>query len=1110
MQLRLTVLDPADPANASLEIAVEAPIDTPFGRIRPQLESFTHASTFWADGRPLKDTALLGREPLVRGVTIRAGGAPDSSAPAASTGVVELSVVGGHGAGRTFQLRRGDHVVGRATSASVCLDDPGVSRAHAVISVGPDAVAIRDLEPTNRSSLDDDLVPEAGAILKSSSRLRVGSTTLSLATEPRDAGHHRVADGRIQVHRPPRFTQQPAPVEIRFPREPPRPDASRAPMLAALAPLVLSAGLALALSSPAMLLFALVSPVLLLGQWWSDRRAGRSSYRRLMRDHRQELETARAAVRSAVLAEARQRRSEQPDLAAGTAAVRCRTAELWQRRPGDADFLVLRIGTARQRARIMIDGAPEEPVPDVDDVPIAVDLPRAGVLGLAGQREAVLSMVGAMIAQLAAWHSPRDVHLRVLAASRCNAQDWTWAAYLPHAASSDGGTAEVPAPGERTFADAITHLAAQVAARQDGSATMTHIPDRTVLVLDGAGELSATPALAELLAGGPAAGILVLCIDRQRDALPTQAAAVVELAGSGATALLRTQEHAVEGIIPDLPTTSWLHGFARLAAPLVDPTPRVGTAAMPDVVSFRELHAESGLDVTTCDGIIASWASSQGRSSALVGRTGDGPHEIDLVRDGPHALVGGTTGAGKSELLRALVAGLAVRSRPDDLTFVLVDYKGGSAFGECAALPHVLGVVTDLDEALTRRALTSLDAELRRRERLLARAGASDYAEYADAPDVCRSRPRLARLVIVVDEFKMLSDELPDFVSGLVRIATVGRSLGLHLVLATQRPAGAVSADMRANVALRIALRMRDGADSSDVIEAPDAASIGDRAPGRALVRGGDGRLVALQTAYVSGRFDAGGTIGDAPVRVRVVGQCGPAPDGEPRPAPDGERRPARDGEHRSYPHPAGTELGAVVRAAREAADKIGVTIPESPWLPALPDVIGADHLPSADGWAVPLGLADDPAQQRQVVHAWDLDHGSLGLAGGPRTGRSTALVSIALRLAGRYAVDDLHIHVLQGSPGPCTALARLPHAGAVVDGSDPALVRRVVQRLASDEGDTNARRRTLVLVDGWDALEHSVSTIDHGVALEELYHLVRDGGRSGLRFAITGGRSML
>ena len=250
------------------------------------------------------------------------------------------------------------------------------------------------------------------------------------------------------------------------------------------------------------------------------------------------------------------------------------------------------------------------------------------------------------------------------------------------------------------------------------------------------------------------------------------------------------------------------------------------------------------------DRVAAAWASPP---AGLVVALGIGPGgrtaSFDLVADGPHALVAGTTGAGKSELLTTLVLALALTHPPDRLAILLVDFKGGTGLGPVAGLPHVLEHVTDLDASHARRVLASLRAELRRREAVLAAAGARDLVELDPAD---RSTP--PRLLVVVDELRALVEDVPDASAALTRIAAQGRALGVHLVLATQRPAGAVGADLRANVALRIALRVTDEADSTDVLDAPDAARLDPATPGRAWVRRGTRPLEPVQVARAVAR----------------------------------------------------------------------------------------------------------------------------------------------------------------------------------------------------------------------------------------------------------------
>ena len=338
--------------------------------------------------------------------------------------------------------------------------------------------------------------------------------------------------------------------------------------------------------------------------------------------------------------------------------------------------------------------------------------------------------------------------------------------------------------------------------------------------------------IAALLRDGPAAGIYFLCLDDSVARLPPECRrAVVQLSDDrGATvAAVHGPGRDIAAVVADVVSVRVCQAAAQAMAAIREESPRDGDDALPSAVRFLDL---AGLEPPTPERIRSFWAGGGRSTRALLGSRLDGPFVVDLSQ-GPHMLIAGTTGSGKSELLQTLVASLAVANRPDAMNFVLIDYKGGAAFQGCAPLPHTVGMVTDLDEFEVERALASLRAELQRRKAILAQAGKSDIRHYWDA---LRAMPRadpLPRLVIVVDEFAVMAEQLPAQLKSLVNIGQQGRSLGVHLVLATQRPTGVVTADLRANINLRIALRVASPEDSRDVIETADAARI----PGRGTAR---------------------------------------------------------------------------------------------------------------------------------------------------------------------------------------------------------------------------------------------------------------------------------
>lgn len=328
--------------------------------------------------------------------------------------------------------------------------------------------------------------------------------------------------------------------------------------------------------------------------------------------------------------------------------------------------------------------------------------------------------------------------------------------------------------------------------------------------------------------------------------------------------------------------------------------------------------------------------------SAAVGADDTGPLELDLAA-GPHALVAGTSGSGKSEFLVSWITALAAAYGPDRLAFLLVDFKGGAAFDPVAALPHVTGVVTDLAEAEAGRAVASIRAELRHREHVLSAAGARDIARLPH-------EVALPRLVIVVDEFQAMVERFPDLGAVIADVAARGRSLGVHLVLASQRPNGVIRESVTANCGIRVSLRVLQRADSVAIVGTDQAAALDPAVPGRAVADAGDGRPVRFQSA-----------IADAASIRRAVERHSAAP------AP---RRPWLD------PLPTALDLGSVA------------------------EVLGAE-------WPVPpthliLGVADDPDRQRRIAVGWDpAEDGPLAVLGMPGSGRTALLEAIATQVAG-------------------------------------------------------------------------------------------------------------
>ncbi len=1028
----------------------QAPTDT-IADVARALDSEPDAG-LWIDGRLVAAHQFLTECGLHVGSKIVLDAVPES-VEQRSGPPIEVAVIAGPSCDGWRPLAAGRHCVGRSPTAELRLDDPALELHHGVIDVGTDgSVTFTQLTGRVPSRVDGvpgsttRVVAEGQSLQIGASRLRFRRRTPETTTE---LGSGSITDAdrdpwRRVVRRGPSRPPDPAMVAIAVPDPPPE---HRAPPLVGLvgaAVAVAGAGLMAAVLGQAMFaLFAAIGAVASLATWAVGAIGARRSRRRAARLHRRQVDEFVAALHIAhVDADRRQRAAHRSvvDIVATT-----NTAEwerrVWERRSGRLS-VTLGQGTVRWVAPI-VDDERRTLEPDLlvavdrceqlTDTAVPLDLPAGCVVGVHGEVDAATALVRSIIVQLATTDGPADWQLVIVTA---RADEWSWADWLVHAAPGSPIVVSVDGVGELAVDDikatlVVTDVPAALATRTG--------PLRRFLDTTSCACIVVTP---------PAVTVPAVCTR------------VLELGANGLghwrdrTVLGESCIH-LAGI-----SRSTAESAARRLAPLIDPEDMAGgSKGAPRDVRLGDLASADPV------GIVERWndAGPDPTLGATIGRSADGTVDIDLVRDGPHGLIAGTTGAGKSELLRTLVVSLAAAVSPDHLSFVLIDFKGGATFDTCTRLPHTVGVVTDLDEGLAERALVSLDAEIRRRERLLRTVRADDLTVYRR-----NATEPLPRLVVVVDEFATLAKELPDFLAALVGIAQRGRSLGVHLILATQRPAGVVTDDIRANTNLRLALRLHDRSDALDVVGDELPATFPRGAPGRAALRLGPDELVVFQTASCTGPIRPSGT------RLTVD-----------RPSADSEG--GADGP---------TELEVLVDAIVLAAGLVGIDPPHRPWLDALPEVLDRAHLvePSA------IGVIDDPARQARRPLRWE--RGNLLLVGAIGSGTtSTAIVLAAARLRG---AGDVHLYVIDGrGDAALNALGDVAACGGVIRVTEVERLDRLLRRL-TDELDCRGGAggpgpEVLLVVDGLESVRTALSTIDRSDAAARFDRVIQEGPAVGI-----------
>lgn len=997
-------------------------------------------------------------------------------------------------AGQEFPIAAGHVFIGREAGNDVVLTDPMVSKRHARLEVGSH-IEVVDLNSANGVLVDGVAVQRVR--VEEGEPFVIGGTTLVLRLARSfdgSASEEPIIErgGGLLFNRSPRVEVRYPGTLFKMPRLPTEKIGRMFPWPILIAPILMGLALYALNGNPRALLMIVMTPLMAFGNIINQAAQSKKGENHEFLLFERQFEQLEEDFFHGKPEEERARNAEAPPVAEIFDQAMRLGPMLWTRRPEHWNFLGLRLGSCRLPARNRIDdqdspdGLPDfidrvdrlrERYASVDDVPVFDTFADAGSIGIAGPQGPVADAMRGVAVQVFGLHAPNDV-VAVAFADSAWTPELDWLKWMPHTSSEKSPFRDIAladsAPTGAALLSTLEEYVSRAAAAQGGGEPRGPFKEDWNPLLYGtdvaraAGEHQKTPPvsvvvfvtsdapvdrgrLTDVLERGADHGVHAVFVSPTVESLPAVCRSYIDVTAGLEDAhvgLVRNGENfphvRVEGV-----SNSYMQMLARRLAPVVDASTVVHDSSdIPTSVMFLQLVDPAIAEDPQV--VIERWRQNNtiidrspqprprlkkaGTLRAIIGQGPSDAMALDLRTQGPHALVGGTTGAGKSEFLQAWVLGMAAAHSPDRVTFLFVDYKGGSAFADCVELPHCVGLVTDLSPHLVRRALTSLRAELQNREHLLNRKKAKDLLELEKRQD-----PECPpALVLVIDEFAALASEMPEFVDGVVDIAQRGRSLGIHLIMATQRPAGVIKDNLRANTNLRIALRMADEADSRDVVDDAIAATFPASIPGRAIAKTGPGRLVPFQSAYAGGwTTDDDGAAAEVRVAELRFGARGEwEADG-----------PAESDSHAEDLGP--NDQKRIVSTLIRASDRAALPRPRRPWLDDLSPIVDLVDLPNEGDTRIPIALVDVPEKQLQqaAVFAPDRD-GSLVIYGTSGSGKSTLLKTIGTAAGMRPDLGRVQVYCLDFASGALGALSALPHVGSVVDGADVERIQRLLRTL--------------------------------------------------------------
>lgn len=742
--------------------------------------------------------------------------------------------------------------------------------------------------------------------------------------------------------------------------------------------------------------------------------------------------------------------------------------DLWERHPGDPDFLTLRLGTGTvpAKARVEIpalhlqleedelDHVPEqiaEKYATVDEIPVYTDLIRDGNCGLAGPRNCTVAMAQSMAVQIAALHSYDEVKIVVLFPEQ-EKELWSWMRWLPHCLSEDRDVRYIGCG--RDAKKVLESMEPIIRQRMENKnqwnfgQQASKLPHYVFLVANPS-ILSHSEIGSALMENRPELGISGIFLGQSSSDFPHSVKNVVEVSGSPAqmTVHLATSNGRQtlitnECLVPD----GEFERFARKMAPIRLTGGHNKKQNLPTNIGLFE-----GLRIRDIDKLdIDEWWENTATETSMavpIGVKADGSlfyFNIHEKADGPHGLVAGGTGSGKSEMAKSWIASMALQFPPSEVNFVLIDFKGESLLQPFLELPHLAGSISNLDKDVA-RSFSAMESELDHRQRLLAEYECKDIIQYKKKRRYDRSMPEMPYIILIVDEFAELKKQFPDFTKPLEHIYQGGRSLGMLVVLMTQSPSGVVTDQMRSNAEFRWCLRVKSDLDSRELLGTTDASLL--RLPGRAYVKSKE-NYELIQSFFGSKMYRK-------EKEKRPEDNCHVYAVGW-----NGERL---EGQSTVKRKESGLEeINVLVKKIRDHCRRRQIPNAKQLWQKELDERIDVFSLEkqgkawnNESAWTIKepakgpkavLGLVDDPKHQCQ----YDLTHdfwkqGNLAVYGMPQSGKTTFLQTMIVSLCNRYTPEEVQLYLMDMKAFGLRSIESFPHVGVAGGYDEPEVMDKMV-----------------------------------------------------------------